>query len=45
LGLTREAALKASDRAVLNVPEIEACRRTASRLAYLLKIGGGDIQS
>jgi hypothetical protein len=43
LGQTREAARKASDRAVLTVPEIEASHMMTSRLAYLLKVRSGEI--
>ena len=42
---TREAALQAFNRAVLLVPEIEACHMIASRFDYLLKVRTGDIQA
>ena len=41
---TREAALKAFNRAVLAVPEIEECHMMASRFDYLLKVRTADIQ-
>jgi Lrp/AsnC family transcriptional regulator, leucine-responsive regulatory protein len=42
---TREAALQAFNRAVLAVPEVEACHMIASRFDYLLKVRTADIQS
>lgn len=42
---TREAALSAFNKAVLKVPEIEACHMIASRFDYLLKVRTSDIQS
>lgn len=41
---TREAALQAFNKAVLQVPEIEECHMIASRFDYLLKVRTGDIQ-
>ncbi|MDN5786410.1 Lrp/AsnC family transcriptional regulator [Pseudorhodobacter sp.] len=41
---TREAALRAFNKAVLAVPEVEQCHMMASRFDYLLKIRTGDIQ-
>jgi Lrp/AsnC family leucine-responsive transcriptional regulator len=40
---TREAALQAFNRAVLAVPEVEACHMIASRFDYLLKVRTADI--
>ncbi len=42
---TREAALLAFNRAVLQVPEIEQCHMIASRFDYLLKVRTADIQA
>ena len=42
---TREAALTAFNRAVLNVPEVEQCHMMASSFDYLLKVRTSDIQS
>ncbi len=41
---TREAALRAFNRAVQGVPEIEECHMMASSFDYLLKVRTGDIQ-
>ncbi len=41
---TREAALQAFNRAVMAIPEIEACHMIASRFDYLLKVRTADIQ-
>lgn len=41
---TREAALRAFNKAVQGVPEIEECHMMASSFDYLLKIRTGDIQ-
>jgi Lrp/AsnC family transcriptional regulator, leucine-responsive regulatory protein len=41
---TREAALRAFNRAVQSVPEIEECHMMASSFDYLLKVRTGDIQ-
>ncbi|MFV0490920.1 MAG: Lrp/AsnC family transcriptional regulator [Pseudorhodobacter sp.] len=40
---TREAALRAFNKAVMAVPEVEECHMMASRFDYLLKIRTGDI--
>ena len=40
---TREAALQAFNRAVLQVPEVEQCHMIASRFDYLLKVRTVDI--
>jgi len=40
---TREAALQAFNRAVLQVPEIEQCHMIASRFDYLMKVRTADI--
>lgn len=40
---TREAALRAFNRAALAVPEVEECHMMASRFDYLLKVRTGDI--
>ena len=40
---TREVALQAFNRAVRQVPEIEACHMIASRFDYLLKVRTADI--
>ncbi len=40
---TREAALQAFNRAVLQVPEVEECHMIASRFDYLLKVRTEDI--
>jgi Lrp/AsnC family leucine-responsive transcriptional regulator len=42
---TREAALRAFNRAVLQVPEIEQCHMIAGGFDYLLKVRTGDIVS
>jgi Lrp/AsnC family leucine-responsive transcriptional regulator len=42
---TREAALQAFNRAVLTIPEVEACHMIASRFDYLLKVRTADIQA
>jgi Lrp/AsnC family leucine-responsive transcriptional regulator len=42
---TREQALEAFARAVLQVPEIEECHMIASSFDYLLKVRTADIQS
>lgn len=42
---TREQALDAFARAVLQVPEIEECHMIASSFDYLLKVRTADIQS
>jgi len=42
---TREAALQAFNRAVLMVPEVEACHMIASRFDYLLKVRSADIRA
>ena len=42
---TREAALTAFNRAVLQVPEVEQCHMMASSFDYLLKVRTADIQS
>ena len=42
---TREAALQAFNRAVLNIPEVEECHMIASRFDYLLKVRTSDIQA
>jgi Lrp/AsnC family transcriptional regulator, leucine-responsive regulatory protein len=41
---TREAALQAFNRAVMQVPEVEQCHMIASRFDYLLKVRTADIQ-
>jgi Lrp/AsnC family transcriptional regulator, leucine-responsive regulatory protein len=41
---TREGALRAFNRAVQSVPEIEECHMMASSFDYLLKVRTGDIQ-
>ena len=41
---TREAALRAFNKAVQSVPEIEECHMMASSFDYLLKVRTGDIQ-
>jgi Lrp/AsnC family transcriptional regulator, leucine-responsive regulatory protein len=41
---TREAALKAFNRAVLGLVEVEECHMIASRFDYLLKVRTADIQ-
>jgi Lrp/AsnC family transcriptional regulator, leucine-responsive regulatory protein len=41
---TREGALRAFNRAVQGVPEIEECHMMASSFDYLLKVRTGDIQ-
>ncbi len=41
---TREAALRAFNKAVQAVPEIEECHMMASSFDYLLKVRTGDIQ-
>jgi Lrp/AsnC family leucine-responsive transcriptional regulator len=41
---TREAALRAFNRAVLAVAEVEECHMIASRFDYLLKVRTADIQ-
>jgi Lrp/AsnC family transcriptional regulator, leucine-responsive regulatory protein len=40
---TREAALRAFNKAVQGVPEIEECHMMASSFDYLLKVRTGDI--
>ena len=40
---TREAALRAFNKAVLAVPEVEQCHMIASRFDYLLKVRTSDI--
>jgi Lrp/AsnC family transcriptional regulator, leucine-responsive regulatory protein len=40
---TREAALQAFNKAVLQVPEIEQCHMIASRFDYLMKVRTADI--
>ncbi|MDE3029399.1 MAG: Lrp/AsnC ligand binding domain-containing protein, partial [Paracoccaceae bacterium] len=42
---TREAALQAFNRAVLNVSEIEQCHMIAGGFDYLLKVRTADIQT
>lgn len=42
---TREAALQAFNKAVLQVPEVEECHMIASRFDYLLKVRTADIQA
>lgn len=42
---TREAALRAFNRAVLQVPEIEQCHMIAGGFDYLLKVRTADIVS
>ena len=39
----RKAALRAFNKAVLAVPEVEQCHMIASRFDYLLKVRTGDI--
>ncbi len=41
---TREAALQAFNKAVLQIPEIEQCHMIASRFDYLMKVRTSDIQ-
>lgn len=41
---TREAALQAFNKAVLQIPEVEQCHMIASRFDYLLKVRTSDIQ-
>lgn len=41
---TREVALQAFNRAVLQVPEIEECHMIAASFDYLLKVRTADIQ-
>lgn len=41
---TREAALQAFNKAVLQIPEVEQCHMIASRFDYLLKVRTADIQ-
>ena len=41
---TRKAALRAFNKAVQSVPEIEECHMMASSFDYLLKVRTGDIQ-
>ena len=40
---TREAALRAFNKAVLAIPEVEQCHMIASRFDYLLKVRTADI--
>ncbi len=42
---TREAALQAFNKAVLQIPEVEQCHMIASRFDYLLKVRTADIQT
>lgn len=41
---TREAALRAFNKAVRSIPEVEQCHMIASRFDYLLKVRTTDIQ-
>ena len=41
---TREAALQAFNKAILQIPEVEQCHMIASRFDYLLKVRTSDIQ-
>lgn len=41
---TRETALRAFNKAVMAIPEVEQCHMMASRFDYLLKVRTGDIQ-
>jgi Lrp/AsnC family transcriptional regulator, leucine-responsive regulatory protein len=40
---TREAALQAFNKAVVQIPEVEQCHMMASRFDYLLKVRTADI--
>jgi Lrp/AsnC family transcriptional regulator, leucine-responsive regulatory protein len=42
---TREAALQAFNKAVIQIPEVEQCHMMASRFDYLLKVRTADIQA
>ena len=42
---TREAALEAFNKAVLDVPEIEQCHMLAANFDYLLKVRARDMRS
>lgn len=42
---TREAALQAFNKAVVQIPEVEQCHMMASRFDYLLKVRTADIQA
>lgn len=42
---TREAALTAFNKAVVAIPEIEACHMTASHFDYLLKVRTSDMRA
>jgi Lrp/AsnC family transcriptional regulator, leucine-responsive regulatory protein len=42
---TREAALQAFNKAVVQIPEVEECHMMASRFDYLLKVRTADIQA
>lgn len=42
---TREAALQAFNKAVVQIVEVEQCHMIASRFDYLLKVRTGDIQA